>query len=141
MSRVNLTRRPPCNGSENFRYRAREHVDSAWSGQTQCGGDSHLEAPSSPGSVGLARARPPAKTQAMEPSRQARSSYGPPYPLGRWCSANLKLFYLHYYTNFRSLLWSSVTQTPIVFGLLPFTQHCNPMNCSKFCNQSALPKT
>ena len=41
--------------------------------------------PSSPGSVGLARAHPLTKTQAMEPSRQTWSSYGPPYPLGRWC--------------------------------------------------------
>ena len=43
--------------------------------------------PSSPGSVGLARAHPVTKTQAMEPSRQTWSSYGPPYPLGRWSSA------------------------------------------------------
>ena len=41
---------------------------------------------SSPGSVGLARAHPLTKTQAMEPSRQTWSSYGPPYPLGRWSS-------------------------------------------------------
>ena len=27
---------------------------------------------------------PTNKTQAMEPSRQTWSSYGPPYPLGRW---------------------------------------------------------
>ena len=40
--------------------------------------------PSSPGSVGLARAHPLTKTQAMEPFRQTWSSYGPPYPLGRW---------------------------------------------------------
>ena len=40
--------------------------------------------PSSPGSVVLARAHPLTKTQAMEPSRQTWSSYGPPYPLGRW---------------------------------------------------------
>ena len=39
--------------------------------------------PSSPGSVGLARAHPLTKTQATEPSRQTRSSYGLPYPLGR----------------------------------------------------------
>ena len=43
--------------------------------------------PSSPGGVGLARAHPLTKPQAMEPSRQTRSSYGPPYPLGRWSSA------------------------------------------------------
>ena len=41
---------------------------------------------SSPGSVGLARAHPLTKTQAMEPSRQTWCSYGPPYPLGRWSS-------------------------------------------------------
>ena len=29
-------------------------------------------------------AHPLTKTQAMEPSRQTWSSYGPPYPLGRW---------------------------------------------------------
>ena len=43
--------------------------------------------PSSPGSVGLARAHPLTKTQAMEPSRQTRSYYGPPYLWGvgrRW---------------------------------------------------------
>ena len=45
----------------------------------------------SPGSVGLARAHPLTKTQAMEPSRQTRSSYGPPYPLGRLC---LDLFFV-----------------------------------------------
>ena len=43
--------------------------------------------PSSPVSVGLARAYPLTKTQAVEPSRQTRSSYGPPYRLGRWSSA------------------------------------------------------
>ena len=42
---------------------------------------------SSPGSVGLARAHPLTKTQAMEPSRQTWSSHGPPYPLGRWSCA------------------------------------------------------
>ena len=41
---------------------------------------------SSPGSVGLVRAHPLTKTQAMEPSRQTWPSYGPPYPLGRWSS-------------------------------------------------------
>ena len=50
------------------------------------GGDSHPEMPSSPGSVRLARAHPLTKTQAMEPSRQSWSSYGLPYPLGRWSS-------------------------------------------------------
>ena len=39
--------------------------------------------PSYPDSVGLARAHPLTKTQAMGPSRQTWSSYGPPYPLGR----------------------------------------------------------
>ena len=53
------------------------------------GGDSHPEMPSSPGSVGRARAHPLTKTQAMEPSRQTWSSYGPPYPLGRWSSESL----------------------------------------------------
>ena len=38
------------------------------------------------GVVWLARAHPLTKTQAMEPSRETRSSYGPPYPLGRWSS-------------------------------------------------------
>ena len=47
--------------------------------------------PSSPGSVGLARAHPLAKTQAMEPSRQTLSSDGPPYPLGRWSSGFIDL--------------------------------------------------
>ena len=44
----------------------------------------HQEVFSSPGSVGLARAHSRTKTQAIEPSRQTRSSYGPLYPLGRW---------------------------------------------------------
>ena len=38
------------------------------------------------GSVGLARAHPLAKSEAMEPSRQTWSSYGPTYTLGRWSS-------------------------------------------------------
>ena len=33
------------------------------------------------------RAHPLTKTQAMEPSRQSWSSYGPPYPLGHWFGA------------------------------------------------------
>ena len=48
------------------------------------GGDSHPEMSSSPGIVGLARAHPLTKTQAVEPSRQTWSSHGPPYPLERW---------------------------------------------------------
>ena len=39
---------------------------------------------SPPDSVALARAHPPAKTEGMGPSRPAWSSYGQPYPLGRW---------------------------------------------------------
>ena len=42
--------------------------------------------------MGLARAHPLTKTQAMEPSRQTRSSYGPPYPLGRWSSVTFARF-------------------------------------------------
>ena len=45
------------------------------------------EIPSRPGNVGHARAYPSTKAQALEPSRQTRSSYGPPFPLGRWSSA------------------------------------------------------
>ena len=45
---------------------------------------------SSPGSVGLVRAHPLTKTQAMEPSRQTWPSYGPPYPLGRWSYSSLQ---------------------------------------------------
>ena len=56
------------------------------------GGDSHPEPSSSPASVGLARAHPLTKTQAMKPSRQTWSSYGPPYPLGRWCSGVVRSF-------------------------------------------------
>ena len=48
---------------------------------------------SSPGSVGLARAHPLAKAQAMEPSRQTRSSYGPPYTLGRLSSDHTRTVY------------------------------------------------
>ena len=62
-------------------YRAREHVDPI-----RHGGDSHPEMSFSPGSVELARVHPLTKTHAMEPSRQTWSSYGPPYPLGRWSS-------------------------------------------------------
>ena len=51
---------------------------------------------SSPGSVGLARAHPLTKTQAMEPSRQTWSSYGPPYPLGRWSSSYFQLVVLFF---------------------------------------------
>ena len=47
--------------------------------------------PSSPGSVGLARAHPLTKTQAMASSRQTWSSYGPPYPLGRWSALSALL--------------------------------------------------
>ena len=78
--------RSRCNSNSRCCYRAREHVDPAWSRGIRHGGDSHPEMPSSPGSVVLARAHPLTKTQAMEPSRQTWSSYGPPYPLGRWSS-------------------------------------------------------
>ena len=57
------------------------------------GGDSHPETSSSPGTVGLARAHPLTKIQAMEPSRQTWSSYGPPYPLGRWSSSKRHFFH------------------------------------------------
>ena len=76
-----------CNSSSRCCYRAREHVDPAWSGRIRHGGDSHPEILSSPGSVGLARAHPPTKTQATEPSRQTWSNCGPPYPFRRWSSA------------------------------------------------------
>ena len=78
--------RSRCNRSSRCCYRAREHVDPARSRRIRHGGDSHPEISSSPGSVGLARAHPLTKTQAMEPSRQTCSSYGPPYPLGRGSS-------------------------------------------------------
>ena len=70
-----LTQRSRCNSSSRCCYRAREHVDPTWSRKISRGGDSHPETPS----------------QAMEPSRQTRSSYGPPYPLGRWSSGWLLL--------------------------------------------------
>ena len=75
--------RSRCNSSRCC-YRARVHVDPAWSRRITHGGDSHPEMSSSPGSVGLARAHPLTETLAMEPSRQTWSSYGPPCPLGRW---------------------------------------------------------
>ena len=81
---VNLTRRSRCNSSSRCCYRARGHVDPTSSRNIRCDGDSHPETPSSPGSVGLARVHPLTQTQAMEPSCRARSSYGPPYPFGRW---------------------------------------------------------
>ena len=81
---VNLTRSSRCNSSSRCCYLARGHVDPTWSREIRCGGDSHPETPSSPSSVGLARDHPLTKTQATEPSRQTRSSYGPLYPLGRW---------------------------------------------------------
>ena len=37
-------------------------------------------------------AHPLTKTGAMEPPRQTWSSYGPPYPLGRWSSETLIVF-------------------------------------------------
>ena len=37
----------------------------------------------------LIELHPLTKTQAMEPSRQTWSSYGPPYPLGRWSSVRV----------------------------------------------------
>ena len=66
----NLSRRSRCNSSSRCCYRAREHVGPTWSRKIRCGGDSHPETPSSPGSVGLAQAHALTKTQAMEPSRQ-----------------------------------------------------------------------
>lgn len=51
-----------------------------------CGGDSHPEESSPTGRVGLARAYPLTNIKAMRPSRLTRSSYDPPYPLGRWSS-------------------------------------------------------
>ena len=48
--------RSRCNNSSRCCYRAREHVDPAWSRRIRHGGDSHPEMSSSPGSVGLARA-------------------------------------------------------------------------------------
>ena len=53
---INLTRRSRCNRSSRCCYRAREHVDPTRSRKIRCGGDSHPETPSSPCSVGLARA-------------------------------------------------------------------------------------
>ena len=76
--------RSRCNNSSRCCYRAREHVNPARSRRIRHGGGSHPEMSSFPCSVGLARAHPLTKTQAMEPSRQTWSSYGPPYPLGRW---------------------------------------------------------
>ena len=78
--------RSRCNRSPRCCYRARELVHPAWSRRIKHGGDSHPKMSSSPGSVGLARAHPLTKTQAMEPSRQTWSSYGSPSPLGRWSS-------------------------------------------------------
>ena len=50
--------RSRCNSSSRCWYRAREHVDPAWSRRIRHGGDSDPEMPLSPGSVGLARAHP-----------------------------------------------------------------------------------
>ena len=50
----------------------------------RCGGDSHPGEASLPGSVGLARAHPLTKTEAMRPPRRTRYCYGAHYPLGRW---------------------------------------------------------
>ena len=46
--------------------------------------NSHPEMPSSQASLGLVRTHPLTKPPSMPPSRRTRSSYGPPYPLGRW---------------------------------------------------------
>ena len=48
--------------------------------------------PTSPGSVGLARAHPLTKTHVMKPSRHTWSSYGPPYPLGCWSSVRQEVY-------------------------------------------------
>ena len=56
MSCLNFNPRSSCNSSSRCCYRAREHVDPAWSRRIRHGGDSHLETSSFPGSVGLARA-------------------------------------------------------------------------------------
>ena len=50
---ANWTRRSRCNSSSRCCHRARGHVDPTWSRDIRCGGDSHPEMPSSPGSVGL----------------------------------------------------------------------------------------
>ena len=49
----------------------------------RCGRDSHPGESSPSGSVGLARAYPLTKTEAMRPSGRIWSSYDPPYPWGR----------------------------------------------------------
>ena len=69
---VNLTRRSRCNSSSRCCYRVPGDDDPTGSREIRCGGDGHPEMPSSPGSVGLARARPLTKTQAMAPSRHTR---------------------------------------------------------------------
>ena len=112
MSCVNLTRRFRCNSGSSCCYRAREHVDPTSSRKIRCGGDSHPEMPSSPGSVGLARAHPQTNTQVLEPSRQTRSCYGPPYPLGRWSSA----FNVQVYVG---ALVLSIQRTSIRWGVDP----------------------
>ena len=67
--------------------------------------------PSSAGSVGLARAHPLTKTQAMEPSRETRSSHGPPYlPVGALVLYFLVLFF--YERNTVSL------NSPLIFRVL-----------------------
>ena len=86
----NLTLRSRCNSSSRCCYRVHEHVDPTWSRKIRCSGDNHPETPSSPGSVGLARAHPLTKPRLWSLPRQTRSSYGPPYPLGRWPSGRFK---------------------------------------------------
>ena len=84
ISCVNLTRCSRCSRSSRCCYRA-------------CVSMSTRPDPERSGAVEIAtrrcprlrvvwdlRAHPLTKTQAMEPSRRTRSSYGPPYPLGRW---------------------------------------------------------
>ena len=77
MSCVNFSRRSRCYSSSRYCYQERVRIDSTWSREIPCGGDSQPEMPSSPGSVGLARAHP-LTTQARVPSRQTRSSYDSP---------------------------------------------------------------
>ena len=81
---ANLIRRSRCNSSSH--YVATGRVGMSTRPGPERSGAVKTATPSSPGSVGLlrlARAHPLTKTRAMEPSHQTRSSYGPPYPLGR----------------------------------------------------------
>ena len=96
-----MSTRPPTDAP--VAIAAPAHVDpTTRSREIRCVGDSHPWKTYFAGGVGLARGHPLTKTQAMPPARRTRSSYDPPYPLGRRSSAAILSLP---WTCVRWLLW------------------------------------